>query len=102
MIVTCKMNQCGYYNRGFCAKKTAVCIDQLGMCEVHWRRGQRKTYIPGSFQKEQIVIEEGTGVRPVELTTQDAAHHEQSIEKSNDEKISQVQEGNEEANEKGG
>lgn len=43
MIVTCKMAQCPYYdNRGFCAKTAVVSIDEMGMCSVLWRKGQRR------------------------------------------------------------
>jgi len=37
------MAQCPYYNdQGFCAKKTVLTIDENGMCNVLWRRGQQK------------------------------------------------------------
>lgn len=46
MIVSCKMAQCPYHDeRGYCAKPTVIGIDQMGMCNVLWRRGQQRQLI---------------------------------------------------------
>ena len=56
MTVSCKMNQCPYHDRGFCAKPGAVNIDQMGMCSVLWRKGQQRALFKEFYAiiKEQI------------------------------------------------
>lgn len=69
MIVICKMTQCPYHDyKGFCAKPVAVAIDQLGMCNVLWKKGQqRQVRLPYDefYHKIQINIEDAQ-VRNIE------------------------------------
>lgn len=51
-MVRCKMNQCPYYDvRGICAKQL-LSIDENGMCETLWRRGQQRR-MATPFTEEQ-------------------------------------------------
>lgn len=56
------MNQCPFIDNGFCAKPGVVSIDEMGMCNIIWRKGQQRNYsIPFTddiFHKEKIIIEE--------------------------------------------
>lgn len=57
MTVICKMTQCPYSGgNGFCAKPTAVIIDQLGMCSVLWRKGQQRTLYNDYYPREEVKI----------------------------------------------
>ena len=57
MTVSCKMTQCPYHDRGFCAKPGAVNIDQMGMCSVLWRKGQQqRTLFNKSYTREKIKV----------------------------------------------
>lgn len=61
MIVSCKMAQCPYYdNRGFCAKKDVLNIDEMGMCSVLWRKGQQRflesPFTIDRYPREEIMI----------------------------------------------
>lgn len=61
MIVVCKMEQCPFYNKGFCSNKTLV-VDINGHCSQLWRNGAPSPRglepIDDKF-KEDIVIMEG-------------------------------------------
>ena len=104
MIVACKMHQCPYYFKGFCAKKTVVTIDEMGMCNVLWKKGQqRMLQTPFSetlYPKENVIIveagndfreikqtkvDECGGSRQEDLRNGDAA--QQKTEKKNDEEL---------------
>lgn len=61
MTISCKMQQCPYNdNRGFCAKPTVMGIDQMGMCSVIWRKGQRRMFptpfTDEKYSKDPIII----------------------------------------------
>ena len=64
MIVICKMQLCPYYDkRGYCAKSTFICIDQMGMCNVIWKNGQQKLcnrgpFVEGMYSKTFATIED--------------------------------------------
>ena len=69
MIVSCKMTQCPYHDkRGYCAKSTVVGIDQMGMCNVLWRRGQQRQLImpftEELYPKDPITIIDAETVVP--------------------------------------
>lgn len=104
MIVRCKMTQCPYYhNQGFCAKKTVLMIDEMGMCSVLWRRGQQKMlqtpFTEDRYPREEITVlnlikkqkaeeVENAEDQSKKLVTEDPASeksNEQTIEKKNDE-----------------
>ena len=58
MTVACRMTQCPYYSNNFCGKPLAVTIDQMGMCSVLWRKGQRvplKTPFTDQYYPRQSV-----------------------------------------------
>lgn len=55
MTVSCKMVQCPYFDSGFCAKGT-IGIDQNGMCNVIWKRGQRRFLNFESIYKHPITV----------------------------------------------
>lgn len=64
MIVSCKMSQCPYHDKyDFCARPTVVSIDQNGMCNVLWRKGQRRTsqmpFTEQFYPKDKVIIVEG-------------------------------------------
>lgn len=105
MIVRCKMTQCPYYhNQGFCAKKTVLMIDEMGMCSVLWRRGQQKMLQPpfteDRYPREEITVlnlikkqkaeevenAEDQSKKPVTEDPASKKLNEQTIEKKNDEK----------------
>ena len=93
MTVTCKATKCPYYNSNFCTK-LVVGIDEMGMCNMLWRRGQpRPIYNTGFTPRQNIIIEEVEEHRQENLMT-DVPAHEQIVEKKNDEEESSVQESN--------
>lgn len=73
MIVSCRMSQCCYHNEnGFCAKPIAVHIDQMGMCNVLWHRGQQKPFPPKErLEKDNLVIEDAGNVQLIKKTKKD-------------------------------
>lgn len=61
MIVSCKMTSCPYYdNRGFCAKKDVLNIDEMGMCSVLWKNGQQRLlqmpFTKQNYPREDVII----------------------------------------------
>ena len=98
------MQQCPYYNnQGFCAKKTVLTIDEMGMCTVLWRRGQQRMLQPpftdDRYPKQQITVinlikkQKAEEIEAAEdqskkLVTEDPASensNEQTTEKTNNE-----------------
>lgn len=93
MTVICKATKCPWLSGQFCTK-LVVGIDENGMCNVLWRRGQpRPIYNTGFTPRQNIIIEEVEEHRQENLTI-DVPAHEQIVEKKNDEEESSVQEGN--------
>ena len=73
MLIKCKVMQCPYYdNRGFCSKPVVIEIDENGMCNAIWRKGQpRKLQYPLNDEnypkiKEIIVDVEETNIKTIE------------------------------------
>ena len=69
MIVSCKMAQCPYHDdTAYCAKPTVIGIDQMGMCNVLWRRGQQRQLImpftEELYPKDPITIVDAETVVP--------------------------------------
>lgn len=63
MVVSCKMVQCPYHDEyNFCARPTVVSIDQNGMCNVIWRKGQSRmqtiSFTNQIYKKNPIIVEE--------------------------------------------
>ena len=104
MTVACKMIKCPYYSNGFCGKPIAITIDQMGMCDVLWRKGHKislKTPFTNEYyprQQIQIIdaeivvddsqetkIKEEGESRSEDPLNGDAAF-EQTTEKTTDEK----------------
>ena len=121
MIVKCKVNQCPYYNKqGFCVKKEVLMIDELGMCSVIWRKGQKRVlqtpFTDTLYPKEQLTIlnvvknDQDSRKENAEgslkdlpngaTASQEISNNEQKIEKKNVEK-SNVQKNDENENKVG-
>lgn len=65
------MKQCPYHDeRGYCAKSTVVGIDQMGMCNVLWRKGQQRQLVmpftDEMYHKDPItIVDAGNAVHDV-------------------------------------
>lgn len=64
MTVACKMAQCPYHDpSGYCGKPLLICVDQMGMCNVIWKRGQRRQLVrpfsDENYKKKKINIIDG-------------------------------------------
>lgn len=60
-MVICNKKQCYYHDKDspFCLKQFPA-LDQLGMCTVHWRKGQMIQPIEELLgEKKEITIVEG-------------------------------------------
>ena len=64
MTVACKMTQCPYHDSlGYCGKPLLICVDQMGMCSVIWKRGQQRQLVrpfsDENYKKKKINIIDG-------------------------------------------
>lgn len=60
MFLVCKNGKCPYWYDGFCGKDS-IGIDEAGMCNVVWNKGQPRQVKPywnddGAFVREELNI----------------------------------------------